>query len=358
MNTPAQSTPILQVEDLRVYFETLDGLLKAVDGLNFTLSQGQSLGIVGESGCGKSVAARSLMRLLPAAQTTGRIFYHAEDKTDPIDLVKLNPNSRAIRAIRGRDIAMIFQEPMTSLTPVYTVGEQIMESIRLHQGLDKVAARRHAIEMLDLVGIPDSQHRVDDYPHQMSGGMRQRVAIAIALACRPRVLIADEPTTALDVTIQAQILQLLKDLQAQLGMALIIISHDLAVISDMADEVLVMYLGQAAEFAPAVEFFRRPGHPYSQGLARSIIDIDTAPKALLPSIVGSVPSPLHAPSGCRFRNRCEHAYDKCRQEPLAFTIGPRHVVKCWLHEPDAGTSVTDSVERGQVGAATSLPTNP
>lgn len=335
MNTGNTATPILQAEDLRVRFETIDGLLQAVDGLNFTLGQGQSLGIVGESGCGKSVAARSLMRLLPTAKTTGRILYHREGKDEPIDLVQLGTNSRAIRAIRGKEIAMIFQEPMTSLTPVYTVGEQIMESIRLHQGLSKVAARARAIEMLDLVGIPDSNQRVDDYPHQMSGGMRQRVAIAIALACEPRILIADEPTTALDVTIQAQILQLLKDLQTQMGMALIIISHDLAVISDMADDVLVMYLGQAAEFAPAVDFFRNPGHPYSQGLARSIIDVDTQPKQLLPSIIGSVPNPMHAPSGCRFRNRCELAHDRCVEEPPVFTLGQSQHVKCWLHAEDA-----------------------
>jgi oligopeptide/dipeptide ABC transporter ATP-binding protein len=334
MNHLNTTTPILQVENLQVYFETIDGLLKAVDGLTFTLRQGQSLGIVGESGCGKSVAARSLMRLLPTAITSGRILYHTEGKAEPIDLARLHANSRAIRTIRGSEIAMIFQEPMTSLTPVYTVGEQIMESIRLHQGLDQKAARWRAIEMLDLVGIPDSKHRVDDYPHQMSGGMRQRVAIAIALACQPRILIADEPTTALDVTIQAQILQLLKDLQAQMGMALIIISHDLAVISDMADEVLVMYLGQAAEFAPATEFFRNPKHPYSQGLARSIIDVDTAPKQILPSIVGSVPSPLHAPTGCRFRNRCEWVHNQCTNEPPAYEIGPHHFVKCWLYDKD------------------------
>jgi oligopeptide/dipeptide ABC transporter ATP-binding protein len=340
MSNIKTQAPILQVEDLRVYFQTLDGLLKAVDGLNFTLKQGQSLGIVGESGCGKSVASRSLLRLLPSAITSGRILYQQDGKKEPTDLVRLHPDSRAIRNIRGSEIAMIFQEPMTSLTPVYSVGEQIIESIRLHQRVDKVEARRRAVKMLDLVGIPDSQQRVDDYPHQMSGGMRQRVAIAIALACQPRILVADEPTTALDVTIQAQILQLLKDLQAEMGMALIIISHDLAVISDMADEVLVMYLGQMAEVAPANQFFRKPRHPYSQGLARSIIGIDTPSKQMLPSIVGSVPSPLHAPTGCHFRSRCEFAHDRCASEPPAYQVGLNHLTKCWLYEEEPSVKTT------------------
>jgi oligopeptide/dipeptide ABC transporter ATP-binding protein len=331
----AKQVPLLQVENLHVHFQTLDGLLKAVDGVSFTLEQGKCLGIVGESGCGKSVAARSILRLLPSAITSGQILYLPKGADRPIDLAKLPSNSAAIRRIRGGEIAMIFQEPMTSLTPVYTVGEQIMESIRLHQGLAGAEARRQAVAMLDLVGIPDSSRRLDDYPHQMSGGMRQRVAIAIALACRPRILIADEPTTALDVTIQAQILDLLKDLQAQLHMALIMISHDLAVISQMADEILVMYLGQAAERAAMADFFRRPRHPYSQGLARSIIDLETAPKEFLPSIVGSVPSPLHAPSGCRFRNRCEFVHDRCGDEPPVYEVGAQHMVKCWLYEEEA-----------------------
>jgi oligopeptide/dipeptide ABC transporter ATP-binding protein len=329
-------SPVLQVEELRTQFRTLDGILKAVDGLTFALQNGKCLGIVGESGCGKSVAARSILRLLPQAITTGQILYRPKDSVKAVDLVKLDAKGRAIRRIRGREIAMIFQEPMTSLTPVYTVGEQIMESIRLHQRVEGAEARRRALEMLDLVGILDSERRIDDYPHQMSGGMRQRVAIAIALACQPSILIADEPTTALDVTIQAQILQLLKDLQAKMDMALIFISHDLAVISEIADQVLVMYLGQVVELAPARVFFQNPCHPYSKALARSIIELDTPPKELLPSIAGSVPSPLHAPSGCRFRNRCEFAFERCTEEPPAFAIGPDHIAKCWLYEEKAG----------------------
>jgi oligopeptide/dipeptide ABC transporter ATP-binding protein len=267
---------------------------------------------------------------------TGQILYRPRNSDKAIDLVKLDAKGRAIRSIRGREIAMIFQEPMTSLTPVYSVGEQIMESIRLHQRVDGLDARRRALELLDLVGILDSYRRIDDYPHQMSGGMRQRVAIAIALACQPSILIADEPTTALDVTIQAQILQLLQDLQARMDMALIFISHDLAVISQVADHVLVMYLGQVVELAPARDFFQNPRHPYSKALARSIIDLETEPKQLLPSIAGTVPSPLHAPSGCRFRNRCEFAHDRCTQDPPAFAIGPNHIAKCWLYEEEAG----------------------
>lgn len=338
--------PLLQVENLRVHFQTLDGLLRAVDGIDFTLNEGKCLGIVGESGCGKSVAARSILRLLPSAITSGRILYRTK-QGERVDLAQLQPNGRAIQRVRGGEIAMIFQEPMTSLTPVYTVGEQIMESLRLHQKLAGAEARQQALEMLELVGIPDPVRRIDDYPHQMSGGMRQRVAIAIALACKPRILIADEPTTALDVTIQAQILELLQELQARLHMGLIMISHDLAVISRMADQVMVMYLGQVVEQAPVREFFRKPRHPYSQGLARSIIDLQTGAKELLPSIAGSVPSPLHAPSGCRFRNRCEFAHERCREEPPAYQVGAAHVVKCWLYEEET-SAAPDTVDRQAV----------
>jgi oligopeptide/dipeptide ABC transporter ATP-binding protein len=324
--------PMLQVRDLRVYFQTLDGTLKAVDGLNFALERGKSLGIVGESGCGKSVAARSILRLLPEAITAGEILYRPEGAEAALDLIQFPPHSQAIRSIRGQEIAMIFQEPMTSLTPVYTIGEQIMETIRLHQGVDGDEARRRAIDVLGRVGIPDSERRVDDYPHQMSGGMRQRVAIAIALSCQPSILIADEPTTALDVTIQAQILQLLRDLRTKTDMSLIMITHDLAVIAEMADEVLVMYLGQLAEWAPASVFFGDPRHPYSRALARSIIDLGTNPKALLPSIKGNVPNPLRAPPGCHFRDRCEFVHERCTEAPPSFRIETNHIVRCWLYD--------------------------
>ena len=259
--------PILEVRDLHVHFKMLAGIVRAVDGVSFAVERGHCLGIVGESGCGKSVTARSILRLLHSSQTSGQILYHPDGDDQPVDLVDLDPKGDAIRAIRGKDIAMIFQEPMTSLTPVYTIGEQIMESIRQHQDLSEEETKELAVSMLNKVGIPDAERRFGDYPHQMSGGMRQRVMIAIALCCEPRVLIADEPTTALDVTIQAQILRLIRSLQQDLDMSVIMITHDLSVIAQLADFVVVMYLGQMAEKAPVVELFQNPKASLHPGVA-------------------------------------------------------------------------------------------
>ena len=329
-----ETQPILEVLDLHVHFQMLAGMVRAVDGVSFTVDRGLCLGIVGESGCGKSVTARSILRLLSSSQTSGQILYHADDDDPPIDLVSLDPKGDAIRAIRGQDIAMIFQEPMTSLTPVYTIGEQILESIRQHQNLPEEEAYDLAVSMLDKVGIPDAERRFGDYPHQMSGGMRQRVMIAIALSCQPRVLIADEPTTALDVTIQAQILRLIRSLQQDLDMSVIMITHDLAVIAQLADYVVVMYLGQMAEQAPVVELFQNPKHPYTQALLRSIVRPDTPSREQLHTISGSVPDPRNAPTGCRFRNRCPSVHDRCAQDPPIVAFGPRHTASCWLYVDD------------------------
>jgi len=335
--TPASATPrMLAVEDLHVSFRTPGGMLHAVDGISFAIGAGECVGIVGESGCGKSVAARSVLRLLHTAETSGRILYRRTDAAPPVDLVRLAPNSKAMRAIRGKEIAMVFQEPMTALTPVYTVGAQLIEEIRAHARVSAADARTQAIALLARVGIPDSTRRVDDYPHQLSGGMRQRVVIALALACHPQLIIADEPTTALDVTIQAQILRLLRELQHEMGMALIMITHDLAVVADMADVVVVMYLGQVVERAPAAAFFKQPKHPYAQALVRSIITPATEPQTLLPTIPGTVPNPLNAPSGCRFRTRCAFAHERCLEAPPDFSVGPEHTAKCWLYHEGGG----------------------
>ena len=328
------SEPILDVRDLKVYFKTLRGMVKAVDGVSFVLERGKSLGVVGESGCGKSVTARSILRLLPNAIMSGSILYRPNGTGVEIDLAELDPRGRAIRDIRGKDIAMIFQEPMTSLTPVYTVGYQIVEAIRMHQDVDEAEAKRIAAEMLSLVGIPDAKRRVDDFPHQMSGGMRQRVMIAMALSCQPSILIADEPTTALDVTIQAQILRLLIELQREMDTSLLMITHDLSVIANVADNVVVMYLGKIVECAPVGVLFADPRHPYSQGLLRSIVLPDTPAKQDLPSIPGSVPSPLDAPLGCRFRNRCPFAHERCLNEPPLIELGAQHSVLCWLYNEE------------------------
>ena len=328
------SQPILEVLDLHVHFTMLAGIVRAVDGVSFAVERGSCLGIVGESGCGKSVTARSILRLLSSSQTSGQILYHPDGDAQPIDLVSLDPKGDAVRAIRGKDIAMIFQEPMTSLTPVYTIGEQIMESIRQHQDLSEEETKELAVSMLNKVGIPDAERRFGDYPHQMSGGMRQRVMIAIALCCEPRVLIADEPTTALDVTIQAQILRLIRSLQQDLDMSVIMITHDLAVIAQLADFVVVMYLGQMAEKAPVVELFQNPKHPYTQALLRSIVGPDTPPREQLHSISGSVPDPRNAPSGCRFRNRCPSVHDRCLEDPPVVQFGPQHTATCWLYVDD------------------------
>jgi oligopeptide/dipeptide ABC transporter ATP-binding protein len=296
------SEPLLDVRGLGIGFQTDDGLLTAVDDVSFTLERGRTLGLVGESGCGKSVTARALMRLLE--HPSGRVL-RGEVRLDGRDLLQLP--IEAMRQVRGREIAMIFQEPMTALNPVHRIGRQIVENLILHEPLSSQAALRRAVELLDWVGIPAPDRRIDEYPHQLSGGMRQRVMIAMALSCHPKVLIADEPTTALDVTVQAQILDLIRRLQKQTGMAVLLITHDLGVVAETCDEVAVMYAGRLVERAPVHDLFARPLHPYTRGLLDCLPKLDQAPKTPLPVIAGRVPGLRDLPSGCRFAPRCPNA---------------------------------------------------
>jgi len=318
---------LLQVKDLQTSFFTPEGEVRAIDGVSFEIGEGKTLGLVGESGCGKSVTSLSIMRLIPSPPgkiVGGEIFYRGRD------LLRLN--NEAMRRIRGNEISMIFQEPMTSLNPVFTVGNQIGEAIKLHQGLGKRETRKKTIEMLRLVKIADPESRVDSYPHQLSGGMRQRVMIAMALSCNPSLLIADEPTTALDVTIQAQILELMKELQQKIGgMALLLITHDLGVVSEQADNVAIMYAGKIVERSSTRAIFNRPFHPYTVGLLNSLPGIGGLKKKRLDAIPGMVPSPLHLPSGCRFRDRCPRAQEICAQtEPPLEEKEPGHTVACYF----------------------------
>src|SRR5690606_17146661 len=326
------SQPLLQVENLRTYFRTDAGLAQAVDGVSFHVDPGETLGIVGESGSGKSVTALSVMRLIPEPpgeiQRGSRILFNGERGVE--DLAQASESR--MREIRGNDIAMIFQEPMTSLNPVFRVGDQIMESLRLHQGLNKREARDRAIEMLRLVGIPSPEQRVDEYPHQLSGGMRQRVMIAVALACDPKLLIADEPTTALDVTIQAQILELLNRLQEEMGMSIILITHDLGVVAETCDRVIVMYAGQVFEEGPVEDVFRDPQNAYTEGLLNSVPRLGGAAKRLA-VIPGSVRAPTNWPAGCRFHDRCPYGWEKTeKEEPPLFDLGGGRKSKCWLEQ--------------------------
>ena len=315
---------LLSVKNLKTYFYTEDGVVPAVDGIDFDLDRGGTIGIVGESGSGKSVASLSIMGLIPSPPgkiTDGKIIFEGRD------LVKMRESE--LRRIRGNEISMIFQEPMTSLNPVFTVGDQIMEAIILHQKLDKRAARQKAIEMLTLVGIPSPDRRVDDYPHQMSGGMRQRVMIGMALSCNPKLLIADEPTTALDVTIQAQILDLMNNLRDEFDTAIMMITHDLGVIAELVERVAVMYTGKIVEYADTVSIFGNPQHPYTLGLLGSIPRLDTQTKRLQ-AIPGTVPTPGDFPVGCGFHPRCPYAQDICRAtKPPSFPAGDGHLSACW-----------------------------
>jgi len=314
---------LLSVKDLRTYFETEDGTVKAVDGISFDLKLGETLGIVGESGSGKSVANLSLMRLIP--NPPGRIV-SGSVTFDGRDVLKLT--AREVRKIRGRRIAMIFQDPMTSLNPFMRISKQLMEVTRLHLGHTKTQAREHAIKMLEHVGIPDARERVDSYPHEFSGGMRQRVMIAMAISCQPELLIADEPTTALDVTIQAQILELIKRLKAETGASVILITHDLGVVAGMTDHIIVMYAGKVFEQAATAELFDRPGNPYTRGLLRSVPD-PTDEQGKLYQIPGLPPDVAHLPPGCPFAPRCERAEDVCRREfPPFVELTPDHHSLC------------------------------
>jgi peptide/nickel transport system ATP-binding protein/oligopeptide transport system ATP-binding protein len=325
--------PLIDVRGLKTYFYTEDGVVRAVDGVDFTIEPEKTLGIVGESGCGKSVTALSIMGLVqspPGKIAAGEIIY--SQNGEETDLTKLNTKGRKYRSIRGNEIAMIFQEPMTSLNPVYTIGNQIMEAIILHQHLHKRAAKQKAIEMLHSVGIPVPEQRVDEYPHQLSGGMRQRAMIAMALSCNPSLLIADEPTTALDVTIQAQVLDLMNDLRRDFKASIQFITHDLGVIADMADDVVVMYLGKIVESASVREIFHNAKHPYTQGLMNSIPSLTTTKKERLIPIKGVVPDPFDVPAGCGFEPRCPHAMDICKREvPTLKEEAPGHLVSCWLY---------------------------
>ncbi len=329
-------TPILSVQGLKTYYHQDEGIVRAVDGASFELYPGRTLGIVGESGCGKSVSARSILQIVerPGRIEAGSILLQRDGGGAVIDLAQLDPKGREMRAIRGAEIALVFQEPMTSLSAFYTVGNQIGEVIRLHMGLDKKAAHKRAIELLAMVGIPRPERRVDEYPFELSGGLRQRVMIAMALAAEPRILIADEPTTALDVTTQAQILDLLRGLQKKRGLAIILITHDMGVIAEMADDVVVMYLGRAVERGPVDEIFHAPKHPYTKALLRSIPSILARPRDKLATISGSIPHPYDRPVGCPFHPRCtDFMPGRCDTAiPEMRPAGPRREVSCFLYE--------------------------
>jgi len=359
----SSSEKLIDISDLKTVFPTDDGIVRAVDGVSFSISRGKTLGLVGESGCGKSVTGLSILQLVPSPGIIedGSILWMPDssrasiNSDQPIDITNLPANSESMRRIRGNDIAMIFQEPMTSLNPVYTVGDQITEAIILHQNASKKEAREQAIQMIAKVGIPAPEQIVDEYPHQLSGGMRQRAMIAMALSCHPALLIADEPTTALDVTIQAQVLDLMRALQEEMGMAILLISHDLGVIAELADDVAVMYAGRIVEAGNVDSIFYNPLHPYTSGLLKSIPAWEqpvredesqeqnttttslpsTSPtenltKKRLHSIPGTVPHPLALPQGCSFQPRCDKKMPKCGEMPELKEVEDGHAVRCWL----------------------------
>ncbi len=318
---------LLQVKDLKTYFYTDVGVVKAVDGVDFSIKKGETLGVVGESGCGKSVTALSVLRLVqepPGKIVNGEIWFKDEE------LLKKSP--KEMRKIRGNDISMIFQEPMTSLNPVYTIGEQISEAIVLHQKLNKEKALKKTVEMLRLVSMPSPETRIHEYPHELSGGQRQRAMIAMALSCNPDLLIADEPTTALDVTIQAQVLELIKKLKDEIDMSLLMITHDLGVIAEISDNVVVVYAGKEVEYADVKTIFKNPMHPYTIALQNSIPRLTDEPGKKLEIIQGGIPDPLSLPSGCKFHPRCKFAIDICRQEePQLEKMEDNHIVRCWMY---------------------------
>jgi peptide/nickel transport system ATP-binding protein len=339
--------PLLEVENLRTYFNTDGGVARAVDGVSFHVEPGEVLGIVGESGSGKSVTSLSVMQLIPTPP--GRIMEGSSIRFRGRELIGLP--SKEMRKVRGNDIAMIFQEPMSSLNPVYPIGDQIAEALRLHRDMDKKTARARAVELLRLVGIPDSEERAGHYPHQLSGGQRQRVMIAIALSCEPDLLIADEPTTALDVTIQAQILDLLAELRERLQMAIVLITHDLGVVAEVCDRVVVMYGGQVVEQGPVAQIFADPRHPYTEGLLRAIPRLGARVDRLA-VIPGTVPAPTAWPVGCRFHARCPYGWELCvEKHPPLFDAPGGQLSRCWLEEhPER----REQVRRERGGFATSL----
>jgi len=318
---------ILQVKDLKTYFNTDDGIVKAVDGISYELRRGETLGLVGESGCGKSVSCLSVMKLIPSPP--GKIV-HGQALLDGKDI--FTQSAAEVRGIRGGRISMIFQDPMTCLNPFLRISTQMVETIRLHQGLKVHQAKDKAVDMLRMVGIPNPAKRVDAYPHQFSGGMRQRVMIAMALSCNPEILIADEPTTALDVTIQAQILEIIKKLSRELGTAVILITHDLGVVAGMCNNICVMYAGRIVEKAPVGDLYREPKHPYTQGLIKSVPRLDRPGKQRLHSIDGQPPNLIDLPDVCAFHPRCEFAMDICRRKYPPETPLEGRMVRCWLYE--------------------------
>ncbi len=325
---------VLEIKNLRTYFNLDEGTLKAVDNVTFQVGTQETLGVIGESGCGKSVTAQSILRIVPPpGKIVGGQILLRRNGGEPVDLTRFDPAGRDIRAIRGKEISMIFQEPMTSLSPVHTIGNQIMEAILLHRTRDKVEARELAIEMLGRVGIPNPALRIDSYPHQLSGGLRQRAMIAMALSCSPKLLIADEPTTALDVTVQAQILELMRHLQEQYGMAILYITHDLGVIAEIANKVAVMYLGKVVEYAETREIFHKPLHPYTVNLLKSIPTMGKKARVRLLAIKGTVPIPLNLPKQCGFFSRCPDAMPgKCDVAvPELVEVESGHWARCFLH---------------------------
>jgi len=329
-----KNIPLLQVKNLKVYFYLEEGILKAVDDVSFDIGRKKVLGIVGESGCGKSVTVQAILRIVPHPGRTvgGEILLHQNGNL--VDLAKLDPFGRDIRAIRGKEITMIFQEPMTSLSPIHTIGNQIMEAVLLHRDMNQNEARELTLEMLYKVGISNPHQRIDEYSYQLSGGLRQRAMIAMALSCNPSLLIADEPTTALDVTVQAQILELMKELQKEFGMSIIYITHNLGVIAEICDEVLVMYLGKVVEYANADEIFHNPLHPYTIGLLKSIPKVGKKARTRLEAIKGTVPLPLDLPRGCRFYQRCREAKKGiCNVgNPSLIEVTKGHRVSCFLYK--------------------------
>ena len=320
------AAPLLEIDGLRTYFQTEAGLARAVDGVSLRIDRGQTVAVVGESGCGKTVTALSILRLIPVPPGQ---FAGGQIRFEGRDLLRLGP--RELSSLRGGQIAMIFQEPGTSLNPVYTIGNQIAEAIRLHRRLPAREVQAEVLRVLEEVKISEPHRRLDQYPHELSGGMKQRAMIAMALACHPKLLIADEPTTALDVTIQARILELLREAQRQRGMALLLITHDLGIVAEMADEVIVMYAGKVVERASTRDLFRRPLHPYTRGLFASLPRIDRREESL-EAIEGNVPSPVRFPSGCRFKTRCPLATSQCDAEPPLVALAPGHDVACWRAE--------------------------
>ena len=340
MTTPANDRlsddAVIRINDLKIYYPTDEGVVRAVDGVDFEIKKGETLGVVGESGCGKSTVGRAVLNIIdkPGRVEEGDILWRLPDGRE-IDIASLDSNSRLMRAIRGAGIALIFQEPMTSFSPLHTVGNQIIETIRIHQQVSRDAARDLALEMLRRVGMPNPARNIDQYTFNLSGGMRQRAMVALSLACRPKLLIADEPTTAVDVTIQAQMLALLREIQADLGMAIIMITHDMGVIAELADRVLIMYLGKEVEQGPVEDVFHGPRHPYTRGLLASIPKMEPGRVAIQP-IAGSVPSPYALPAGCKFHPRCaERIAGVCeRQDPPMTEVAAGHEVSCYLYVPE------------------------